>query len=76
VTSLCIYGKGMVTLDQATAATDAAAKRKRVVTSKPTKNGCKTCRFVYTSLSGTAHTSSNADTGQDVSNVTRHVRRV
>ena len=48
LTSSCIYGKSMVALDQATAATDATAKRKRVVTSKPTKNGCRTCRFVST----------------------------
>ena len=38
----------MVATDEATAATDAIAKRKRVVTSKPTKNGCRTCRFVST----------------------------
>lgn len=40
----------MVATDEGTAAISAAAKRKRVVTSKPTRNGCKTCRFVSTGI--------------------------
>jgi hypothetical protein len=45
----------MAATDEEVAATDATAKRKRVVTSKPTKNGCRTCRFVPTFASRSQH---------------------